>query len=146
MRNMKVDPLGCIMLGKDGVLRSFDGPTTRNVIDAVALSPIQIKDILDKFPWPQEMEDNHRGIDGRTVVNYQDLFHPSDELRPEKLSEEESKKRAAELAEHNRKILEKLELEEKDGTNVKGKAECGAACGTVISNYDLNPKFGYDKA
>jgi hypothetical protein len=40
---MKRTRSGIFMLGHDDVYRSFD--------DAVALSPTQIKQILDRMPW-----------------------------------------------------------------------------------------------
>jgi hypothetical protein len=55
------------MLGHDDVYRSFDG--ARNVLDAVALSPTQIKQILDRMPWDQETEERFQGVDGRKALS-----------------------------------------------------------------------------
>lgn len=46
MRSLKLDAEGVVMLAHDGVMRSFDGTYERNVIDAVAFSPAQIKSFL----------------------------------------------------------------------------------------------------
>ena len=80
MTKMKKSPSGIFMLGDDGVMRSFTGPSTRDVLDAVPLSPAQIKQYLDMRPWTQEAEDRFRGVDGRKVVDHQALFHPPAEL------------------------------------------------------------------
>jgi hypothetical protein len=137
MGTMKRHPLGMFQVCSDGVLRSFDGPSTRNVIDAVGLSPSQIKGYLDTKPWTQEAEDKFRGVDGRKVVDYQALFHPPDELRPKKMTEEEVKKQTAEIEEKNRMLRERIQQEEADGVNVEEKYACG---NRVISNYDLSVK------
>ena len=55
------------MLGHDGVYRSFDG--ARNILDAVALSPTQIKKILDQMPWNQKTEERFRGVDGQKTLS-----------------------------------------------------------------------------
>jgi hypothetical protein len=57
MSSLKRDPLGMFDLGSDGVLRSFDGPYKHNAIDAIGLSPSQIKELLDARPWSREIED-----------------------------------------------------------------------------------------
>jgi hypothetical protein len=54
-----------VMVGHDGVCRSFDGD--RNVVDAIGLSPRQIKELLDRTEWSQDIEDRFRDIDGRNV-------------------------------------------------------------------------------
>ena len=135
-QSMKRDPQGCFQLGGDGVLRSFDGSYDRNVLDAVCFSPSQIKQLLDKMPWSQEKEDEFRGVDGRKVVDHQALFHPPDNYRPPKWTEEEKLIAKQEAEELNRKILERIAQEERDGVNVAEKY----ACGRVVSNYDLTPK------
>lgn len=64
-RTLKLKRSGICFVGRDGVFRSFDGQ--RNVVDAIALSPQQIKKMLDRMPWDQETEEKFRGIDGRAV-------------------------------------------------------------------------------
>jgi len=136
MANMKKRPSGIFMLGSDGVMRSFSGPSTRDVLDAVALSPAQIKQYLDRTSWSQETEDRFRGVDGRKVTSHEALFNPADELKPAKMTEEEVQERRKMVAEYNKKLLEKLEQEKKD--DVVG--DRGAACGRSVSDYDLSPK------
>ncbi|KAH9222371.1 hypothetical protein DL95DRAFT_381197 [Leptodontidium sp. 2 PMI_412] len=138
VRSLKSDPMGVFQLGHDGVMRSFDGTYERNVIDAVGLSPAQIKSFLDHFPvpWSQETEDMYRGVDGRDVVGEEALFHPPDYLRPPKYTEEDKVRLKREVDEKNQEIRERIEQEERDGVDVAAKY----ACGRVVSNYDLGPK------
>jgi len=127
---------GCFTLGSDGVMRSFDGSYDRNVIDAAGFSPAQIKQFLDMRPWSRETEDKFRGVDGRKVADHEALFNPPDKDRPPKLTEEEKAKGQLEVDEHNRKLMERIAQEEKDGVNITEKY----ACGRVVSDYDLSPK------
>lgn len=72
----------------------------------------------------QETDDKFRGVDGRKVVDHQALFHPPDDLRPPKLTEEETRKAQLEVEEYNRKIMEKIAQEEREGFNVVEKYAC----------------------
>ncbi|KAK0114001.1 hypothetical protein ONS95_014244 [Cadophora gregata] len=137
-RSLKLDPEGVVMLGHDGVMRSFDGSYERNVVDAVAFSPAQIKNFLDRFPepWSQETEDKFRGVDGRNVVGEEALFHPADDLRPPKYTEEDKVRLSKEVEEKNRQLREKIEKEKSEGVDVAAKY----ACGRVTNDYDLSPK------
>ena len=102
------------MLGTDGVMRSFSGPFTRDVIDAVALSPDQIKLYLERSSMAKEVGDKFHGVDGRNVVDYEALYHPPEELRPPNMTEEEVRKQTVEIEEHNRKLYEKYEREKRE--------------------------------
>ena len=132
MGSLKRLPEGCFELGGDGVLRSFDGPYERNVIDAAGLSPYQIKQLLDTRPWSQEQEDKFRGVDGRKVVDYNALFHPPDEFRARKHTKESLMKAREEIKEKNERLREEIKKKEQEGVNV--------ACNRVVSNYDLSPR------
>ncbi|PVH76988.1 hypothetical protein DL98DRAFT_517571 [Cadophora sp. DSE1049] len=138
MRSLKLDLEGVVMLGHDGVMRSFDGTYDCNVIDAFAFSPAQIKSFLDRFPvpWSQETEDKFRGVDGRNVVGEEALFHPADDLRPPKYTAEDKVRVRKEVDEQNRELRERIEREEMEGVDVAAKY----ACGRVTSDYDLSPK------
>jgi len=136
LRSMKKHPEGCSDLFEDGVLRSFDGPFERNVIDAVGLSPKQIKQMLDMYPWSQEKEDSFRGVDGRKVVDYDALFHPPEKYRVKTYTEESLKKAQARNKEMNDKIREQIAKEEREGVNVAEKY----ACTRKVSDYDLSPR------
>ncbi|SPQ20027.1 5f4ccfaa-9c53-41fb-b043-8d5b9a86b7f8 [Thermothielavioides terrestris] len=83
-RSMKRDPdgQGISGLGYDGVLRTFDAE--RNVLDAVGLSPAQIREYYDGLPLPERL----RTADGRNVSRW-DMFHPDAENVPKKFTEEE---------------------------------------------------------
>lgn len=133
---MKGHPEGCSDLYGDGVLRSFDGPFERNVIDAVGLSPTQIKQMLDMYPWTQEKEDMYRGVDGRKVTDYNALFHPPEQYRAKTFTPETLKIAQAYDKERNDKMKEQIEREEKEGVNVAEKY----ACTRQVSNYDLSSR------
>lgn len=119
-------------------MRSFDGTYDRNVLNAIALSPAQIKSYLDSFPvpWSQEVEDMHRGVDGRDVIGEEALFHPAYDMRPPKYTEEDKVRVQREIDEMNRETMVEIEREEREGVDVARKY----ACGRVISDYDLSPK------
>jgi len=124
------------MLCDDGVMRFFTGPSTRDVLDAVPLSPTQIKQYLDLGPWTQEQEDRFRGVDGRKVVDHQALFHPPDALRPEKMTEDEVRIQSEKVKENNRKVVERWEREKSEGVDIN----YGGSCARVISDHNLDPK------
>jgi hypothetical protein len=136
MSSLKRDPQGTFFLGSDGVLRSFDGPYEHHVVDAIGLSPTQIKELLDAQPWSQENEDKFRGVDGRKVTDTRALFDPPLDSRPQDHTEESLAKAMEEVAEKNRKLREQMEKDERDGVNVAEKY----ACGRAVSNHDLSPK------
>jgi len=123
-RSLKRDPMGhnFTSLGADGVLRIWHSDSFE-VIDAVRLSPAQIKDFLDRLPFDQAKEDKFRGVDGRGVSD-EDMFNPPEEIRPKRLSEEV-------LQEHRRLV------EERKRRGVK--KEGNATCGLKRSNYNLDP-------
>ncbi|KUJ15331.1 uncharacterized protein LY89DRAFT_109012 [Mollisia scopiformis] len=116
---MKIDPEGVFMLGTDGVLRSFD--ENHMVLDAVGLSPEQIKEMLDQHPWDQEIEDKYRGVDGTNVVDMKQLYEPDEDSRPKELTEEEMRQAEEEIRVHNEKLMQQMEQDEKDGVDVAEK-------------------------
>jgi hypothetical protein len=136
MSSLKRDPLGMFDLGSDGVLRSFDGPYKHNVIDAIGLSPSQIKELLDARPWSQEIEDKFRGVDGRKVTDIQALLEPPLDSRPQEHTPESLAKAMEETAEKNRKLREQMEKDEREEVNAEEKY----ACWTALSDYNLSPK------
>lgn len=136
MLSLKRDPQGLFDLGSDGVLRSFDGPYKHHVIDAIGLSPSQIKELLDAQPWSQETEDKFRGVDGRKVTDIRALFEPPLDSRPQEHTKESLAKAMEEAEEKNRKLREQMERDEQEGVNIAEKY----ACGRAVSNYDLSPK------
>jgi hypothetical protein len=135
MRQLKQVPEGCLKMGDDGVMRSFGGPPERIVIDAVGLSPAQIKHMLDLFPWSQEQEDLFRGVDGRKV-DYEALYNPPDSYRPPKWTAEELVVVRKEMEEKNKKLREQIEKERAEGVDVDAKY----ACTRKQADYDLSPK------
>ena len=88
IRELQTEPNGrCFRcLGADGVVRvwHFDN---WEVIDAVGLSPTQINEWLERRPFDQATEDKFRGIDGRDVSK-ENMFHPPQELVPERPSQD----------------------------------------------------------
>lgn len=102
---MQRDPSGrgISSLGADGVWRNWDAE--RIVIDARGLSPLQIKECLDRRAFDQSVEDMFRGIDGRSVDKEQ-MINPDPSLVPVKRSPEEREQRKAEVAEFSRKLRE----------------------------------------
>lgn len=140
IRQMKHYPNGegCSQLGDDGVLRTFGPPPERIVVDAVGLSPSQIKRMLDTQPgpWSQECEDTFRGVDGRKVVDNEALFNPPDQYRPPKWSAEEYAVVQRDIEEYNEKLREKIDKEREEGIDVAAKY----ACGRKRNDYDLSPR------
>lgn len=92
------------------------------MIDAVRLSPAQIKESLDRFPFDQAIEDRFRGVDGRGVSD-RDMFDPPEEIRPKRPTEEQLKQR------------ERV-MDEQKCNGVKKDPD--AACGLRKSNYNLD--------
>ncbi len=114
-------------LPSDGVLRSFDGPYKHNVIEAIGLSPIQIKELLDIQPWSKEIEDRFRGVDGRKVKDIQALFEPPLDSK---------------LTKHTEESLAELKAEGTDGEGWAGGVNITEkyACSRAVSNYDLSSR------
>ncbi|PHH90092.1 hypothetical protein CDD83_4549 [Cordyceps sp. RAO-2017] len=96
--------LGVLSLGKDGILRSLTA--SREVVDAVALTPPLIKAMLDRMPFDPQNEVDYRGVDGTNVPREQ-WFHPSKDLLPPPLVVSEERQRQAEAKiEENKRWLE----------------------------------------
>lgn len=122
---LKTEPNGrCFhSLGTDGVVRvwHFD---TWEVIDAVGLSPAQIKEWLERRPFDQAKEDKFRGVDGRGVSK-EDMFNPPQEIVPERPSKEF-------LDKHYQAV------DERKREGWKGDPDAGA-CNVKRSTYNLDP-------
>ena len=88
IQRLETEPNGrCFhALGADGVVRvwHFDA---WEVIDAVGLSPAQIKEWLDRRPFDPAVEDVFRGVDGRDVSS-EVMFHPPSDIVPERPSKD----------------------------------------------------------
>ncbi|KAF5254017.1 hypothetical protein FANTH_1199 [Fusarium anthophilum] len=86
-RLMKRDPdgHGISALGYDGVLRTFDAE--RNVLDAVGLSPEQVREYYEGLPIPERF----LTADGRNL-SVKDMFYPNPEDIPRKPTEEDRAK------------------------------------------------------
>lgn len=84
IRTLKTDLQGrCFhTLGTDGVVRVFHF-NTGEVIDAVGLSPVQIKEWQERRPFDQATEDQFRGVDDRTASE-EDMFNPSQDIVPQR--------------------------------------------------------------
>ncbi|KAH7305618.1 hypothetical protein BKA65DRAFT_520631 [Rhexocercosporidium sp. MPI-PUGE-AT-0058] len=136
MSSLKRDPMGMYDLGSDGVLRSFSGPYKHDVIDAIGLSPRQIKELVDLEPWTQEKEDKFRGVDGRKVTDRQQLFEPPLDSRKPDDTDESLEKGRAWAEEKNRELREQIEKDEREGVDVAEKYTCTMA----VSNYDVRPR------
>lgn len=100
--------LGCISLGKDGVLRSLTAH--RDVLDAAGLSPRLIKALLDRMP-PQ-FRNGFDEADG-TKTPRQQWFNPDKSLLPRPLTDEQKKA--------GRKVQEDNKMFEENGSNEQGK-------------------------
>jgi hypothetical protein len=127
---LKGEPTGnCFNnLGADGVLRVYYSvyhPKAFEVIDAARLSPLQIKQFLDRFPFDQATEDRFRGVDGRNVPDEQ-LLNPPEEIRPERPSDEF-------VREHRRMVEERKRKELETGSKEVRQ------CGIRRSNHNLDP-------
>jgi len=122
------------MLGSHGVARTFGPSPEFTVIDAVGLSPSQIKQMLDLFEFSQESEDKFRGVDGRKVTDHKALFEPAEDDRPRfVMTQEEREERAKEIDEINRKTVERIERERAEGVDVEKKY-------AKLSDHNLGPK------
>ena len=82
-------------LGFDGVLRTFD--KERNVVDAVGLSPAQIREYHEGIP----MNKRFLTADGRNISR-EKWFHPDAENVPRKPTEQEYAESAARFEEYRR--------------------------------------------
>lgn len=76
--------LGCISLGKDGVLRSLTAD--RDVVDAAGLSPRLITALLDRMPL--EYRDGFGEADG-TKTSREQWFNPDKSMLPLPLTDEQ---------------------------------------------------------
>ena len=114
-------------LGTDGVVRvwHFDN---WEVIDAVRLSPAQIKEWLERKPFDQAKEDTWRGVDGRGVSE-EYLFNPPQEIMPMRPSQEV-------INAHFQRFHEKVEERKRNGFQPDPDAP---ACGVKRSTYNLEP-------
>jgi hypothetical protein len=121
-RLLKGDPEGYhfFSLGDDGVLRVYHS-TTYEIIDALRLSPGQIKDWLDRGPFDQAKEDKFRGVDGRSVLD-KDMLNPPEGIRLKRPTEEQLQELRRKMEEMNREGVKRV------GT-----------CGMRQSNYNLDP-------
>lgn len=61
-------------IGCDGICRTIrwvpgpdDEPTGMEVYDAQPMSPLLLKEYLDRHDWSQANEDRFRGVDGRST-------------------------------------------------------------------------------
>jgi hypothetical protein len=131
LRALRQDPslMGCISLGKDGIMRSLTAD--RDVVDAVAFSPGLIKAMLDRMPFDQKMEDDYRGVDG-TNLPREEWFHPDKSLLPQPLSEE-ARERTMKLITDNKELYaERLKVLENRSVE---------HCSVVVrSDYNLGPR------
>jgi hypothetical protein len=130
IRQLKTEPNGrCFRcLGSDGVVRvwHFD---LWHVIDAVGLSPLQIKEWLERRPFDQAQEDRFRGVDGRTVSK-EDMFDPPADIVPERPPRE--------LVEKHEKRHQEL-MEERKRTGWKPDPNAPKCVPVKRSTYNLDP-------
>ncbi|QKX61683.1 uncharacterized protein TRUGW13939_08838 [Talaromyces rugulosus] len=66
----------------DGVWRNFDG--AKNVVSYQALSREEITEVLNVFPksMRQNLAKKLEGVDGRDVMDIEQLLHPGKDLMP----------------------------------------------------------------
>ncbi|KAH8646806.1 hypothetical protein BX600DRAFT_443776 [Xylariales sp. PMI_506] len=105
LKNLKQDLtlMGCISLGKDGVLRSLTAD--RNVVDAVGLTPHQITAFLRRMPAGYSNMSDYEGADG-TRIPKEKWSNPDSDLLPPPLDEDA--KHTIELAiEENPAVFQK---------------------------------------
>lgn len=119
-------PLSYLVLGRDGVLRSFS--LENEVIDAVGLPPRLIKAFMDRFPYNEELEARFHNSDGTSVPQEQ-WWAPNPSILRQPFTTEQKDKARKELGE-NKDIIEKMKQKRKNG-EIQG-------CGVVIqSNYRI---------
>ncbi|KIW16523.1 hypothetical protein PV08_06578 [Exophiala spinifera] len=106
--SLKINPIGVVCLGKDGVFRSLTAD--HDVIDAVALAPKHIKALLDRMPFSQEAADIWRGVDGTTVPREQ-WYNPNKDDLPPPLSEGEKEEATMLMEELKQNGVPSLRLE-----------------------------------
>ena len=102
-------------------------PTGIAVYDGLPMSPDLIKAYLDRKPWNQETEDRFRGVDGRKIPQEQWL-QPLPGVLPSLGSKTEREEK---------RMGERMQLEERIARGEMGEE---VACGSVQSNYDLQPR------
>lgn len=95
---MRRDPNGCTHLGKDGVLRTLSAEY--QVVDARALNPAQIKQVLDALPSFMDKE-GFDGADG-TKLPEEQWYNPADGILPKKPTDEEREARKRAIKEANK--------------------------------------------
>ena len=108
----------------DGVMRSSGGPPERVVLDAVGFSPAQIKAMLDTQPWPREIEDLYRVVDGRKVVDHEALYNSPDSYRTRMWTAEEFAEQKKEMVRRNKELMERMQREREEGVDVDAKYAC----------------------
>ena len=111
LKRLPVDPMGCIDLGRDGVLRSF--AANRDILDATGLRPSLIEAFLDGGPFQPDHKEQFRGIDGSQVPR-EAWLHPDESMIPPALSNSEKQKGKEEL-EIKRKKRERDSSKEQGG-------------------------------
>ncbi|KAK1767595.1 hypothetical protein QBC33DRAFT_538690 [Phialemonium atrogriseum] len=96
--------MGCIALGKDGVLRSLTAD--RDVVDAIGLNPDQIARLMHiMLPHSSEFGDDYEGVDG-TKVPKEAWFEPDKGILPPPLSEE-ARERSRKAMEENPDLFQR---------------------------------------
>jgi hypothetical protein len=104
---LKRSPKGFGALGTDGVLRTIDSDHT--VLDAVGLSPGQIREYLVRVCNVTDDLGPFAGVDGRSVTR-DAMFHPAEGILPRKLTPEEKAARRRLIDEENRRRKEDEEM------------------------------------
>ncbi|KAF1849028.1 uncharacterized protein K460DRAFT_375755 [Cucurbitaria berberidis CBS 394.84] len=87
LKSFKLDILGILNLGKDGVLRSLTAD--RKVLSAEAMSPQLITAFHSRFPQDFREQIEVEGIDGRHTAKGR-WYQPDEGILPEPLSQERS--------------------------------------------------------
>ncbi|KAF3402128.1 hypothetical protein DPV78_003550 [Talaromyces pinophilus] len=119
-------PLGCLVLGSDGVLRSLN--LENEVIDAIGLPSRLIKAFMDRFPYNEELEARFHNSDGTSVPQEQ-WWAPNPSILPQPYTDEQKEKARREY-EEKKDIIEEIKQKRKNG-EIRG-------CGVVIqANYRI---------
>nr|KMM67841.1 hypothetical protein CPAG_04174 [Coccidioides posadasii RMSCC 3488] len=87
IRPLKMDPMGVVSLGRDGVYRSLSAGLDE-VVDAVGLSPWLIEALFKRLPPGLRAE--HEGADGTNVPREQ-WFHPDKSKLPQTTIQREAR-------------------------------------------------------
>lgn len=119
-------PLGRLVLGTDGVLRSLN--LENEVVDAVGLPPRLIKAFMDRFPYNEELEARFHNSDGTSVTQEQ-WWAPNPSILPQPYTAEQKDEARREYKE-KKDIIEEMKQKRKNG-EIRG-------CGVVIqANYRI---------